>query len=267
VMGKQVGRSYREKSACPENSGNVVLAKLSDVDKNLLKPHLQEIVLPAETVLCERSGKEEQVYFPFRGTVSLVAQSANGNTIDLAMVGRDGVIGCLAAVGLPHAFVRTVVNAELGALRIATTRVLEILPKSETLRCALVADAARLMFQVHQLGGCNAFHPIRARLARLLLRASDCLDADEIPFTQESMSRMLGVQRTTVNLILRIMADGGAVRSRRGHIEIINRSVLESVACECYESIRNSFGRAYTAGVNHVACPEIAALQYGQVLL
>jgi CRP-like cAMP-binding protein len=219
-------------------SGNWVLGGLSEFDKNLLRPHLQDVVLPPESLLCARDRKEEQLYFPYRGTASLIAQTANGGTIEMATVGRDGVVGCLTALGMQRGFATAVANVELGAFRIATTRLLELLPNAETLRAALVADAERLLFQIQQLSGCNALHPIEERVARLLLRAADCLGSSVIPLTQELMSQMLGVQRTTVNLVIRMMANAGAVRSRRGHVEIIDRSILESRTCECYASVR-----------------------------
>jgi CRP-like cAMP-binding protein len=233
-------------------SDNWVLGSLPESDQNLMWPHLQDVVMAQETLLCARDGNEEQVYFPYRGSASLIVQTANGSAIEIAAIGRDGVIGCLTALGMQRAFAMAVVNIELGAFRIATARLLELLPKTETLRAALVADAERLMFQVLQLSGCNALHPIEERVARLLLRAADCLGSGVIPLTQEVMSQMLGVQRTTVNLVIRMMANAGAVRSRRGHVEIIDRSILEGRTCECYASVRRCLDSAVGARADQV---------------
>jgi len=221
------------------HSGNRVLAALSEADRELLQPHLQEIVLPGESVVCERDRMEEHIYFPHRGIVSLISQLSDGSTVELATVGREGSVGAFVALGMQRALATAVVGIELHALRIATNRVLDILPKSETLRLALVADAERLMFQVQQLCGCNALHPIEKRLSRLLLRVADCLDSNVIPLTQEMMSQSLGVQRTTINLVMRMMAIAGAVRCRRGHVEIIDRFALQSRGCECYAAVRD----------------------------
>jgi len=236
----------------PAAYGNRILALFSESDIDLLSPHLQDVVLPEQSVLSERNDREEHVYFPYRGTASLLAPMADGTAVELAITGRDGVIGCLSALGLPQAFAKTVVNVEMGAHRIATRRLSEILPRAETLRMALSAEAGRLMFQVQQLSGCNALHPIEQRLARLLLHSADCLGDNNIPFTQELMSQMLGVQRTTINLVVRSMVTTGIVRSRRGRVEIIERRVLESKACECYASIRSQLGRA-TSPLGHAA--------------
>jgi CRP-like cAMP-binding protein len=236
-------------------SENWILATLSGRDLDLLRPHLQDVALAQETVLIEGNQNEEHIYFPYRGTASLVAQTAGGSTIEIATIGRDGVIGCLAALGLQRAFARAVVNVELGALRIPTSRIVELLPKSEALGSSLVAEAERLMFQVQQLSGCNALHPIEERVARLLLRTADCIGSNIVPLTQELMSQMLGVQRTTVNLVIRMMASVGAVRTRRGHVEIIDRPTLESRTCECYASIRDRLGRDERLGLDRAAAP------------
>jgi CRP-like cAMP-binding protein len=239
-------------------SGNHVFGEISDSDRELLKPHLQEIVLPAESVLCERDRTAEHLYFPRCGTASLVVQLSDGSTVELATIGRDGVLGSLAALGVQHALATAVVGIELRALRIATNRLLDILPRTETLRRVLVADAGRLMFQVQQLCGCNALHPIEKRLARLLLRVADCLDSNIIPLTQEMMSQSLGVQRTTVNLVIRMMANIGAVRCRRGHVEIIDRLALQTRSCECYASVRDRLGGARATARDRLAHGQVA---------
>ena len=225
---------------------NDSLNSLPDPVRNLLLPHLQDTVFPQESILWEPGRKIDRVYFPYRGAVSLIAQTADGSTIGLAMIGPDGVIGGLAALGLQNVFARCVVNVELGALCIATSRLQEILllPHAANLKSLLLADVDRLLFQMQQVSACNALHPIETRLARLLLRTADCVGSDNgIPFTQEQISQLLGVQRTTINLVIRIMANVGLLRSRRGRVEIVDRSGLEKKACECYASISSRLDR------------------------
>ncbi len=224
-------------------TGNAVLDALSEADQDVIRLHLHDVVLPQETVLCEQDNKEEEVYFPCRGSVSLIMRTANGNAIELASVGRRGVLGSLALLGIQHAFATAVVNIELAAFRIPTRRLFELVPRTQTLAPALMADAERLLFQLRQIAGCNALHPIEERLSRLLLGAADTTGSNSIPLTQELMSQLLGVQRTTVNLVIRMLANAGAVRSRRGHVEIIDRAILERRSCECYGAIRDRLNR------------------------
>jgi CRP-like cAMP-binding protein len=217
---------------------NRVLATLPEADISLLRPHLQEISAPTERVICERGQRLDHVYFIHEGMVSLVTPFADGNGIELASLGRDNVVGAMAALGLRRAIARIVVRIKIHAARIATARVLEIIPAAKALRRALIADAELRLIEVQRIGGCNAVHPLESRLARWLLQAADCLDSSSIPVTQETVSQMLGVQRTTANLTLRIMAEAGAVRIRRGLLEIADRRILERLSCECYESGR-----------------------------
>jgi CRP-like cAMP-binding protein len=150
------------------------------------------------------------------------------------MIGPDGAVGSLAVLGIGRAHAGAVIRVDTRAFRIAVSRLMDILPDAKFLAASLVADAEALIGRIHQMSACNAVHAVEARLARWLLRAADCLDSDSIPLTQELMSQILGVQRTTVNLMVRTMAQAGVLRNRRGRVEIIDRVGLESIACECY---------------------------------
>ena len=96
-----------------------------------------------------------------------------------------------------------------------------------------------LMFQVQQTAACNALHSIEARLARWLLQARDRVDSDALPLTQEFLSHMLGVRRTTVNMVARQLQGAGTLQLQRGRITITDREGLEDIACECYGVIRD----------------------------
>jgi CRP-like cAMP-binding protein len=234
--------------------GNRVLSAVPAAERNLIQPHLEHVSLPQETVLWEPGRKAERIYFPYRGAVSLIAQMADGRTIGLSMIGADGVVGCLVAIGLQQVSARCVVHVELGAFSMSVGRLQEILPQTAALKTMLAADADRLLFQMQQISACNALHPAEMRLARLLLRAADCIgDRSGIPLTQEQMSQMLGVQRTSVNLIIRIMATDGILRSGRGRVEIVDRGGLEQRACECYASISERLHQSHTPQADHSA--------------
>jgi CRP-like cAMP-binding protein len=219
---------------------NHVLAALPDDEVDLIRPHLQDIDFPPAALVYERGELVDHIYFPQQGIVSLIVPLANGGEIETAMIGPDGVVGSMAVFGVKRALARVMAQVETRALRIATTQLMEILPDAPRLASALMADTEMLMFQIQQMGACNAVHPVEARLARWLLRAADCLDNSSIPLTQELMSQMLGVQRTTVNLMIRVMANAGVLRNRRGRVEITNRGGLEGIACECYACMRTN---------------------------
>jgi CRP-like cAMP-binding protein len=232
---------------------NGVLATLSVSDERLLRPFLAEVLLPKGSVV-RRGGK---VYFPHRGAVSLIGELTGGSTVQLAMIGREGVINAFATFPeLPQDFLKPVVVIELGAFQIPSSRLLEILPNAESLRRALMADAERLTLQVQQSTNCYASHPIEARLAGLLLWVADCVGHHRIPLTPEQMSQMLGVQKTTVTLTLRLMVDDGVLHWSGGdHVEIADLVSLEKAACGCHARTRERHVGGSQSSISETACP------------
>jgi CRP-like cAMP-binding protein len=109
---------------------------------------------------------------------------------------------------------------------------------SPLLRNVILHYKETLLAQVQQTAGCNALHKTEARLARWLLQTRDRVDSDRIPLTQEFLSEMLGVRRTTVTMVAGVLQEAGLIRYRRGYVEIIDRRGLEQAACECYGIIR-----------------------------
>ena len=106
---------------------------------------------------------------------------------------------------------------------------------------------------------CNALHPVKARMARWLLQFRDRIDHDVLPLTQEALSQILGVRRTTVTLLMRDLRASGAIKSaRRGQIEI-DRSRLAAAACECHGTMHLEFEKIFamnTARPISLAVPE-----------
>jgi CRP-like cAMP-binding protein len=98
-----------------------------------------------------------------------------------------------------------------------------------------------LLAQVMQSVACNAFHPIEARAARWLLHAQDRVGGDRLELTQESLAGLLGVQRTTVNAVARVLQEGGLIAYRRGAIQVRDRAGLMRTACECYSAVEDHF--------------------------
>jgi CRP-like cAMP-binding protein len=222
------------------HEANRILAALPAAEFDLLRNHLHEVTLPPAAPLWERGEPWEYVYFPLYGMASLVVPFSNGTEIETALIGREGALGSLIVFGFRRSLGRMIVQIESRALRIPAVRLVELLPAAKNLASALVADGERLMFQILQIGACNAVHSLEARLARWILRAADCIGSESIPLTQELMSQMLGVQRTTVNLMIRAMVNSDVLRNRRGRVEIADRPALERIACECYRSLRQN---------------------------
>jgi len=228
---------------------NRLLATLSHADQSLLAPHMQEVSHKIGVLLQEAGEPIEHVYFPRQGMISLLAVMLDGQGIETATVGREGVVGAMSAFGLRRSFTRGVVQAPLVASRISSTQLEITLQKSVRLRNLMVSYNQLLLAQVQQTAACNALHTTESRLARWLLQTRDRVDGDELPLTQEFLSQMLGVQRTTVTLIARQLERAGLILHRRGRITVVDRKGLEDVACECYAIVRDQL----TAGWADIA--------------
>jgi CRP-like cAMP-binding protein len=176
--------------------------------------------------------------------ISLLAVMSDGQGIETATVGSEGVVGAMYGFGIRRGFTRAVVQAPLVASRISTAHFHIAVQKSETIRNLMASYIEVLMAQIQQTAACNALHTMESRLARWLLQTRDRIDSDVLPLTQEFLSQMLGVRRTTVTLVARQLEQAGLVQNRRGRIVVIDRKGLEDVACECYAIIRDQISAA-----------------------
>jgi CRP-like cAMP-binding protein len=222
----------------PGGIGNRLLAALPPADFDLLAPELETVALDQDTVLSRTGDQIEHVFFPDNGAISLMIDMANGQTVATAAVGREGAVGILSVLGPSSSASTAIVRAAGSASRIAASRFLAAFNRSPAIRHA-VQIHIRAMLMQFQLGvACNALHPVKARMARWLLHFCDHIDHDILPLTQEALSQILGVRRTTVTLLMRNLRESGAIRSdRRGKIEV-DRSRLAAKACECHGAMR-----------------------------
>jgi CRP-like cAMP-binding protein len=217
---------------------NRLLAALDPTDYALLRPHLSIACFERGAILQEQEAPVAHVYFPMSGLVSLVSVMKDGHEIETAVVGRDGAIGAFVGLGRWNAFARATVQIPATCAVITEAHFRAVVSQSERIRDLMLRFREALFGQVHQTAACNALHPLEDRLARWLLQALDLTDERELPLTQESLSKMLGVRRTSVTIIANRLQADGLIRYRRGHIVVLNRAGLEDAACECYRAIR-----------------------------
>jgi CRP-like cAMP-binding protein len=223
---------------------NRILSSLDEKDIAVFAPELSEVTIELGKVLSEAGDPIQQVYFPHEGMISLLAVMTDGRGIETATVGSEGVVGAMSGFGMHISFTRAVVQAPLVASRISAKAFRAALTQSSTIRNLMAAYNEVLLAQVQQTAACNALHAIEARLARWLLQTRDRVDSDVLPLTQEFLSQMLGVRRTTVNLVARQLEHAGTIQRRRGRIVITDRAGLEEVACECYGIVRDQLREA-----------------------
>jgi CRP-like cAMP-binding protein len=218
---------------------NRLLAALLPADFSLLTTDLKEVPLSRGTMLHEEGQLVSHVYFPHSGMISLLAVMPEGDAIETATVGREGVVGATSGKGPPRAFSRAVVQVAGIASRITVPRFQIAVGRSDGITNLVTRYHEALMAQVQQSAACNAIHQVEARLCRWLLQVRDRVDSDTLPLTQEFLSQMLGVRRTTVTAVAGALQATGLIRyHRRGQIDILDRKGLEEAACGCYEIVR-----------------------------
>ena len=217
---------------------NRLLDLLAPADFSVLAPHLKDVPLERGRVLYDTGNEIEHVYFPHSGMVSVVVVMPDGETVETATIGREGAVGLTVGLGLRVARSRAIVQLPGSAARIPAARVAQAAHGSETLRNLVANHADRLLAQVQQSVACNALHDVEARLCRWLLQTRDCTGSDTLPLTQEFLSQMLGVRRTTVTLIARMLQTAGMIHYRRGLIHIRDVAALQEAACDCYRVVQ-----------------------------
>ena len=224
-------------------ASNRLLDSLPPGEAALLKPQLKTVKMVQGTLLQEPGDQINYVYFPHSGMISLLAVMKQGNSVEVATVGREGALGGMSGFGPRHAFTRGIVQVSGEASRVATTHFQEAMKKSVTLRETIVRYNEGLLAQVQQTAACNALHDLEQRLCRWMLQTLDRSESDMITLTHEFLSQMLAVRRTTVTLVARSLQDAGAIEYRRGKIRVVDRRKLEKRACECYKVVSQQIDR------------------------
>ena len=208
-------------------TSNQILSRLSDVDFGLLKPHLKEVDLPVRLELEGYNKKIPFVYFVESGVVSVVANGIGERSIEVGMIGPEGMTGLALVMGVDRAANRSFVQIAGSGQQIRATNVRLAISQSTTLHRAFLGYVNQFMIQTARTALANGRSKIEERLARWLLMAHDRVEGDEMLLTHEFLSTMLGVRRAGVTEALNILAAAGLVRSERGVIAILDRAGLE----------------------------------------
>ena len=222
---------------------NHLLQSLPTAEFDALRPHLQFVELVREAVLVEAGAPLTHVYLPHSGIISLVVSLAEGQMVEVAMVGRDSVFGAAAALDGRISLTDAVVMLPGTASILDVAHFRAAADRSGTFRTLLVRHEQALFAQAQQSAACNASHSVEARLSRWLLRVRDLCDSGNLPLTQEFLAQMIGVQRNAVSIVAHALQQAGIIRYSRGHIEITNLEGLRETSCECYQAVKAQYDR------------------------
>jgi CRP-like cAMP-binding protein len=220
--------------ANPDPMNNRILASFAPSDYDVFRRVGKPVFLRFRKRLYPLEGSIDYVYFPITCMISLLASQNGQSTIEMATIGREGVVGASELIQKQEGMGVCIVQLPGIALRIDAAAFQAIASSRPQVRDLIDRHLFALMRQVLYGAACNRLHSMEERCARWLLFAHDRAAQDNFPLTQEFLSRMLGVRRATVNVAIGMLKKAGFIQYVRGHITITDRRGLESAACHCY---------------------------------
>jgi CRP-like cAMP-binding protein len=232
LKGKTVPIQNRILAALPKNRYKSLLASL------------QPVSLSLNQIVYEAGESIRHAYFPNGAMVSLVAvREDGGRSLEVGVVGEEGMLGAAAFLGNPVALNKAVVQLAGDALRVKVDDLQTATEGGGTLHKLLHGYVQVAFVQITRSAICNRFHNLGQRFARWLLITHDHAKSDTFPMTHEFISHLLGVRRVDVTQSARILQRKGLINYKRGNITVIDRQGLEDTSCNCYRIVRDEIER------------------------
>lgn len=239
-----VSRSRADRAVTRQ--GNRLLRGLTASDYALIVPQLRRVALGVGETISNAHGRPRYVYFPETAVLSLILVMQDGDTVEAATVGNEGIAGVSTFLGEGTMNTRCIAQIAGDAQRLPASDLSRALAESPALDLLLRRYAQAFINQLAQSVACNRLHSIEQRCARWLLMTHDRVGGgDAFDLTQEFLSYMLGVRREGVSAASRSLQELGIIRYRRGHISVLDRSGLERASCECYDETRSDFAQLF----------------------
>jgi len=229
----------------PVRSPNLFLSSLSSDSQKELLARCTDVPLPIKTLLYEANETPAYAYFMTSGMASVVASTQNGTTVEVGVIGHEGIVGGFHILGPAPVSTRSFIQLDGTGLRIPLIELQRAFRSSEEIRDRILEFIQEQALTVSQIAGCNRLHESDQRLARWLLMAQDRTESSTLNFTQEFLAMMLGAQRTTVTSVAGALQERGLIEYRRGHVRILDRQKLEAAACDCYQITKQLHANLY----------------------
>lgn len=226
---------------------NRLLAALPKDEYARLSPHLTRVRLPQGRVLWDVGDPVRQAFFPMSGMLSLLSVTEENLTVEVGMIGSEGIAGVAALLRLPHAPYRVVAQLPTTALRIDIRRLEREFVRGGRLQDLLLRYTHAILTQVSQSASCYRFHTTEERLCRWLLISSERAGTDTLSLTQGFLAEMIGCPRTSVATIAARVQRMGLISYRRGRVRLLDRAGLANLSCECYGAINREIERYLAA--------------------
>lgn len=235
-------------SPTPQATRNRILNALTRPEYERLSLHLEPVKLWPGDVLYHPEEPITHVYFPSRGTVSLVSVFEDGGSVEVGMVGNEGMFGVNVFLGSAGTPLEAVVQLPGEALRMRADVLCKEFRKAGQLQDLLLRYTQAFIAQIAQNAACNRAHHVDGRLAKWLLMCQDRAHSKELELTHEFIATMLGTRRAGITEGAGRLQEAGLIRYRRGQITITDRAGLEAKSCECYPVVKKEFDRLVGGG-------------------
>src|SRR5689334_6854938 len=220
----------------PHGNRNLLLAALPSDEYKRIARSLDTVSLKVKS-LVQRAGEPvEHVYFPSGGFFSMVTVLRDGRMVEVATIGREGIVGIEAVRDYPVSSAAMLQGETDSCYRMKAYVFRREMDRRGVFYEVLTLYAQALVGFIVQSTACNAVHSVEQRLARWLLMARDRMESDQFPLTQEFVAMMLGASRPTVTIVASTLQKAGLITYRRGQITILDGARLEAAACECYRT-------------------------------
>jgi len=222
---------------------NRLLAALPVEEYSSLLPRLEPVDLRLMQVLGEPGEPVKHAYFPRVGMLSLIVVLEDGAGVEVTTVGNEGMVGLPLFLGPAVNRTRVVCQLPGEAVRLDASTFTEMTRSSEAFHRLLHYYAQMRYEHVLQTAACNRHHSAEERCARWLLLTHDRVQTDQFPLTHEFLANMLDVRRSTITLTATALQHAGLIRYGRGQVTVLDRDGLETIACECYRAIKQTYDR------------------------
>jgi CRP-like cAMP-binding protein len=222
-------------------AGNRLLSTFSREARALVEPFGTMIDLEPGDLILQRGEQVRSSLFPVGPTmITMVVELTGGRSVEVASIGRGGAVGGIVSCGQAPAFSRAEVLIGGRAFRVPMEALEDAKKRSPFIGNLFCRYSDYLLSMVMQSVACNAFHSISERAARWLLYVQERA-GDRIELTQEALARLLGVQRTTVNAVIKDLTSEGLIGTSRGTVRVMDRAGLKRRSCECYQRLRDHY--------------------------
>lgn len=221
---------------------NGLLVALPPAVRDRLRPSLKRVRLEAGSTLYDISSTFDHSWFITSGIVSLLTAPEVGGVIELAAIGREGMVGFRGITKRNGSKLRACVLISGEAMQVDAETVQNMIEQESAFLGLLFDYTNTLSAQYAVTGACNLFHKAELRLARWLLTARDRVSSDSLALTQGNMAQMLGVSSSRIGLAVRSLQKKGLIHYLHGHVSILNREGLEDASCGCHRAFRRAIG-------------------------